>query len=43
MRDDLGIDLSLTHPAGDQLGVLGTEINDEDRWLRGASHDAQGH
>ena len=28
--DDLAIDLLLTHPAGDELGVLRTEIEHED-------------
>ncbi len=30
VRDDLGVDLQLAHPAGDQLGVLGAEVDDED-------------
>ena len=29
VRDDLGVDLQLAHPAGDQLGVLGAEVDDE--------------
>jgi hypothetical protein len=31
VRHDLGIDVGLTHPAGDQLGVLGAEVDDEYR------------
>ncbi len=30
VRDDLGVDLQLADPAGDQLGVLGAEVDDED-------------
>ena len=33
VRDDLGIDIRLSNPASDQLGILRTEINDEDRLL----------
>src|SRR5699024_1504300 len=29
VRDDLGVDLRLPHPAGDQLGVLGSEVNNK--------------
>ena len=29
VRDDLGVHLELTHPAGDQLGVLSAEVDDE--------------
>ena len=29
MRDDLGVHLQLAHPTGDQLGVLGAEVDDE--------------
>ena len=29
MRDDFGVHLQLTHPPGDQLGVLGAEVDDE--------------
>ena len=29
VRDDLGVHLQLTHPTGDQLGVLGAEVDDE--------------
>ena len=29
MRDDLGVDLQLSDPSGDQLGVLGAEVDDE--------------
>src|SRR5581483_4074177 len=29
--DDLGVDVGLPHPAGDQLGVLRAEVDDEDR------------
>src|SRR5690606_8497364 len=44
--DDLGVDVGLPHPASDQLGVLGPEVDDENgvglgdrhpiptRWLR---------
>ena len=35
MADDLGVDLRLAHPAGDQLGVLGAEVDDEDGLERG--------
>ena len=31
VRHDLGVDLRLAHAAGDQLGVLGAEVDDEDR------------
>ena len=31
VRHDLGVDLGLPHPAGDQLGVLGAEVDDENR------------
>ena len=27
---DLGVDVRLAHPAGDQAGVLGSEVDDED-------------
>ena len=30
VRHDLGVDPRLAHPAGDQLGVLGAEVDDED-------------
>ena len=30
VRDDLGVDVRLAHPPGDQLGVLRPEIDDED-------------
>ena len=30
-RDDLGIDVGLADPAGDELRVLGAEVDDEDR------------
>ena len=30
VRDDLGVDVCLTDPAGDELGVLGPEVEDED-------------
>ncbi len=30
VRDDLGVHLQFAHPAGDQLGVLGAEVDDED-------------
>ena len=29
VRDDLGVDLQLAYPAGDQLRVLGAEVDDE--------------
>ena len=29
VRDDLGVDLRLAHSAGDELGVLGSEVDDE--------------
>ncbi len=35
VRDDLGVDLGLAHPAGDQLGVLGSEVDDEDEVVVG--------
>jgi len=28
---DLAVDVRLADPAGDQLGVLGAEVDDEDR------------
>ena len=31
VRHDLGVDLRLAHPPGDQLGVLGTEVDDQDQ------------
>ena len=31
VRHDLGVDPRLAHPAGDQLGVLGPEVDDEDQ------------
>ena len=31
VRHDLGVDLRLTHPPGDQLGVLGTEVDYQDQ------------
>ena len=36
-RDDLGVNASLAHAAGDELGVLGTEVDDEDRVLESTS------
>ena len=39
VRHDLGVDPGLAHPAGDQLGVLGAEVDDEDR---GRLHSSQG-
>ena len=30
MRHDLAVNVGLTHPAGDELGVLGPEVDDED-------------
>ena len=30
VRDDLGVDRQLAHPTGDELGVLGAEVDDED-------------
>ena len=33
--DDLGVDVGLAHPAGDQLGVLGAEVDDQDRAVAG--------
>ena len=35
VRDDLRVDVGLTDPAGDQLGVLGAEVDDQDRPLAG--------
>ncbi len=35
VRDDLRVDVGLAYPAGDQLGVLGTEVDDEDRTVTG--------
>jgi hypothetical protein len=32
---DLGVAPGLTHPAGDQLGVLGAEVDDQDRTVGG--------
>ena len=46
-RDDLGVDVRLAHPAGDQSGVLGPEVDDEDGvghrdgLVPGAAHPAQ--
>ena len=31
VRHDLGVDVGLAHAAGDQLGVLGAEVDDENR------------
>ncbi len=31
MGDELGVDAGLAHPAGDQLGVLAAEVDDEHR------------
>ncbi len=31
MRHDLGVNVGLAHPAGDQLGVLGAVVNNKDR------------
>ena len=31
-RDDLGVDLRLADTAGDELGVLGAIVDDEDGW-----------
>ena len=31
VRDDLGVDAGFAHAAGDELGVLGAEVDDEDR------------
>ena len=39
LRHDLGVDLRLPHPAGDQLGVLRPVVDDEDG---GRLHPAQG-
>ena len=33
--DDLRIDVGLADPPGDQLGVLGTEVDDQDRAVAG--------
>ena len=33
--DDLRVDVGLTDPAGDQLGVLGPEVDDQDRPVTG--------
>ncbi len=33
MRDDLGIDVAFPHPAGDQLGVLSAEVDDQNDLL----------
>ena len=35
VRDDLGVHVQLAHPAGDQLGVLGAEVDDEHRLATG--------
>ncbi len=40
--DDLGIDVQLAHAPGDQLGVLGAEVDDEHGVLVGGGRDAQG-
>ena len=32
---DLGVDPRLAHPAGDELRVLGAEVDDEDRLVHG--------
>ena len=34
VRHDLGVDVRLAHPAGDQLGVLGAVVDDEHRPVR---------
>ena len=40
--DDLRIDVGLADPARDELGVLGTEVDDEDRALpRAAGSDVR--
>jgi hypothetical protein len=38
MRNDLGIDPVLAHPTSDELGVLGTEVDDENGAARGHRH-----
>ena len=35
VRHDLGVDPRLAHPAGDELGVLGAEVDDEDQVVFG--------
>ena len=34
VRDDLGVDVRLAHPPGDELRVLRAEVDDEDRSRR---------
>ena len=41
VRNDLGVDVRLAHTAGDQLGVLRAEVDDEDGLLRPRSRDGQ--
>ena len=31
VRDDLAVDVGLPHPAGDELRVLGSEVDDQHR------------
>ena len=40
-RDDLAVDVRLAHAAGDELGVLRTEVDDEDGAVRGGGHRDQ--
>ena len=42
VRHDLGVDPRLAHPAGDQLGVLGPEVDDEDQVVVGHAVDLRG-
>lgn len=41
VRDDLGVDLGLADAAGDQLRVLGAEVDDENRAVAGVGHVAK--
>ena len=51
MGHDLGVHMSLTHPTGDELRVLGTEVDDENRVeisgselvIRGITHGSVTH
>ena len=39
VRDDLAVHARLPHPAGDQLGVLRAEVDDEDRPIQRRGHE----
>ncbi len=42
VRDDLGVDPGLADPAGDQLGVLRPEVDDEDQVVVGGHRGSRG-